>query len=90
MTEVGGLAAVLQSYGPWAMVAVLIVALVGTAKAYVDIRDRYLVSDAERSKAELALVEEMVKATVEQKAALEKLVEALRALERRVENVEKT
>jgi hypothetical protein len=86
---ISGLAHVLQSYGPWALVAVAMVALYYQWRAYVDVRDKHESFLKEQAKSTVTLVEEMTTASVEHRVAIDKVVGALQSMERRLENVEK-
>lgn len=84
-----GLAQLLQTYGAWGLVAVLLLALV--------YKDRQLLERVEKSDSEhqlqlkgtIDLVEEVTKATVNHSNAIDKVSAALSSLDRRLENVEK-
>ncbi len=84
-----GLAQILQTYGAWGLVAILMIALV--------LKDRQLLERVEKSdnehqvqlKGTIDLVEEVTTASVNHTNAIEKVSAALAALDRRLENVEK-
>lgn len=89
MADITGLAQLLQSYGPWGLVAVLMVTCGVLFRAYVVARDKNDTTLQAQVKGTTELVEEMTKAAVEQKNALTNLTSALQTFERRLENVER-
>lgn len=93
---VTGLAHLLQTYGGWGLAALMMTVSAFLFKKYVDARDkndaalRQQITDAQAQvKGATELVEECTKASVQQTNALHNVNDAMRAIERRLENVEK-
>jgi ABC-type anion transport system duplicated permease subunit len=89
VADTSGLAQILESYGPWGLVAVLMVTCGALFRAYVVARDKNDTTLQAQVKGTTELVEEMTRAAVEQKNALMQLTGALSTFERRLENVER-
>lgn len=89
LAPITGLAQLLQTYGAWGLVAILMVVVYFLFRKYVDARDKNDGTLETQVKGQTELVEEQVKASVELKNAIVNLTEALRSIERRLENVEK-
>lgn len=86
---VSGLAQLLQTYGAWGLVAILMVVAWFLFSRYAEARDKNDGTLEAQVKGTTELVEEHVKASIELKNALVNLTDALRSIERRFENVEK-
>ena len=89
MEAVGGLANVLQTYGGWGVAAVLCFVVYRLWSAYEVVRNKNEDILKTQSTNAIALVEEMTKAVVEHKSALERVAGTLGDFARRLENVEK-
>lgn len=89
IAPVAGLAQLLQTYGAWGLVAILMVVCVFLFRKYVEARDKNDGTLQAQVKGATELVEECTKNSVEQKNALVNVTNAMLALERRLENVEK-
>jgi hypothetical protein len=89
MEIITGIANLLQTYGAWGLVSILLVVIYYQWKAYVAVRDKNEGSFTEQAKSTIALVEEGTTASVEHRNAIDRVAVALIALERRMENVEK-
>lgn len=85
----GGVAGLLQTYGAWGLVSILLFVVGYQWKAYVAVRDKNEGQHAEQTARAIALVEDVTKASIEHMHAIEKVASALTSLERRTENVEK-
>lgn len=83
-----GLAGLLQTYGPWGLVSILMLTVWYLFTKLQAARDRNDGILEAQVRAATALVEESVKASVEQRNALDKIADALKAVERRLESVE--
>lgn len=79
----------LQTYGPWGFVVVLLGAVGRLWVAYIHSRDKNEATLQEQVKSAIGFVTETTTASVELRAALEQVLAALQAIERRLENVEK-
>lgn len=93
---ISGLAQLLNTYGAWGVVAILLVAVFFLFKRLEAARDSKDGTLEQQVKAQTALAEEQLKAAVEQTKAAVELKNALvnhtntlQAFERRLENVEK-
>lgn len=82
---IGSIAQTLETYGAWGIVALQFVAIGILWRAYVHARDK---NDA-NLKASVDLVEANTRVATESKGAMLGVSEALRALERRLEAVER-
>jgi hypothetical protein len=83
-----GLGRVISSYGGWGLSAVLMIVIYFLFKKYDAVRDK---KDAERDaegKTNLALVQENTRAYVQLNSTLVNLTDAIKSLDRRMENVE--
>ena len=89
IAPVKGLAELLQTYGAWGVVAVLMGVVWFLFSRYAGARDKIDQTLEAQVKGQTALVEEQTKAQVELKNAIVALTSALQAVERRLENVEK-
>jgi membrane protein implicated in regulation of membrane protease activity len=88
ISPVSGLASLLQTYGAWGLVAVLMVVIWFLFNKYQAARDKNDTTLEAQVRGSTGLVEESVKASVELKNSLDRTTEALKAVERRLENVE--
>jgi|SRR6516162_3936714 hypothetical protein len=77
----------LKDGGPWALLALALIALVWLAKAYVGARDERDKAVSDLNTQLTGLIKEMVAALEQWKATGEKQIDALERIERRLENV---
>ena len=89
VAPIAGLAQLLQTYGAWGLVAVLMFVVWFLFRKYVEARDKNENTLQAQVKGATDMAEEVTKASVEQKNALVNTTDALKAMERRLENVEK-
>jgi hypothetical protein len=78
----------LRNGGPWALLALALLALAWFAKAYVSARDERDKAVSDLNEKLTGLLKDMVTAAEQQKAANEKVVDLLDRIERRLENVQ--
>lgn len=89
LTPVTGLAQLLQTYGAWGIVSVLMGVVWFLFRRYAEARDKNDQTLEAQVKASIALVEEQTASAIQLKNAIESLTNAVKAMERRLENVEK-
>lgn len=89
MGEITTLAQALQQYGPWALVAIQFFAIAWMAKVILSNHKERIEGDAAQAKILMGLIERETTSNIEMKGAISKLGDALVAMERRLENVEK-
>jgi hypothetical protein len=90
IAEVTGLAAAFQNYGPWAFVALLVLAVGWLARKYIESRDSKDQAIADLNKYSLDLIERQISASNTKAQALDKLSAALTAHDDKLCDLEKT
>lgn len=85
----GPLITSLQTGGPWAILALAILAIIWLARSYVQARDERDAAVSNLNEKLSGLLKDMVSAAEQQKAANEKVVDLLERIERRFDGLEK-